>query len=119
MVVGSLAMTDPVCCEPCELLRYCRDDRNCCIECHFTYEEALALPYLPRDLQQRIVDEHAALERLGFPERLVILHAKWEEKVFRRYCPADVCELIEQDHEAHGRGQLPARTPAMRALALL
>jgi hypothetical protein len=32
-----------------------------------------------------------------------------EEKVFRKYCPEAVCEIIERDHVEHGHGRLMSR----------
>lgn len=99
----------PVCCEPCEVLRYCEQERNCCLECHCSYEETLALPYLPPELQDRLRREHAWLENNGFPPDAVAAHAAWEEAAFRQYCPPEVCEIIESDHVAHGHGRLLSR----------
>ncbi len=79
------------------------------MECHFSYEEALALPYLPPHLQARLRHEHEWLERNRFPEPAVKAHAAWEEAVFRLYCPPSVCQIIERDHVAHGHGQLHSR----------
>ena len=101
--------TGPVCCEPCQGLGYCRPQRNCCLECHFGYEEAVAMRYLPLPLQDRLWREHRWLERNHFPPEQVAAHARWEEAVFRAHCPAWICELLERDHEAHGHGQLVSR----------
>jgi hypothetical protein len=89
--------------------------RNCCLECHFGYEESLALPYLPQHLQIRLVAEHMALERAGFPDAAVKAHAAWEEEAFRIYCPLAIRRIIERDHEAHGHGALVSRTAARRS----
>ena len=87
----------------------CTSERNCCVECHFSYEEELALPYLPVPLRARLLDEHRRLEAMGFPDDEVAAHARWEEPVFRLYCPPEVCEQIEDDHVAHGHGKLVSR----------
>lgn len=107
--------TRPVCCEPCQVQRFCRPQRNCCLECHFSYEERLALPFLPRHWQVRLVAEHMALERDGFPEADVKAHAAWEEEVFRLYVPASVRQIIERDHVAHGHGSLVSRSASRRS----
>lgn len=73
------------------------------------------LPFLPPWLRVRLLTEHAALERDGFPEAAVKAHAAWEEEAFRRYCPPVVCTIIERDHLAHGHGALVSRTAARRS----
>lgn len=99
----------PACCEPCQGLGYCRPQRNCCLECHFAFEESYALPHLPPAWQERLRREHAWLEANGFPPEAVAAHAEWEEAAFRAFCPAWLCELFESDHKAHGHGQLHSR----------
>jgi hypothetical protein len=106
----------PVCCEPCEVLRLCRPQRNCCLECHFSYEEQIAFPYLPPDIQRSLSLEHNMLQANGFPTAAVEAHAKREEEIFRRYCPKRVCDMIERDHEAHGHGQLVSREQVAQTL---
>jgi hypothetical protein len=101
--------TRPSCCEPCKVLGSCRPQRNCCLECHFGYEETLALPHLPPVWQERVRDEHVWLEANGFPAAEVAAHALWEEEVFRRFCPTEICEILERDHLAHGHGHLVSR----------
>ena len=100
--------TTPACCEPCETLQLCAPERNCCLECHFAYEEVLAMPFLPPHLQQRLRREHAWLEANHFPKQAVAAHAAWEEAVFRQYCPW-VSDIVERDHVAHGDGALVSR----------
>lgn len=88
----------------------CTAERNCCLECHFSYEEELVLPYLPPPLRARLLDEHVRLTAMGFPEDAVTAHARWEEVVFRAYeVPESVINQIEADHEKHGSGALVSR----------
>ena len=90
-------------------MRFCRTERNCCLECHFSYEEEIAFPHIPVEWQQALRAQHEDLQARGFPPDDVAAHARLEERVFRAFCPAHVCELIERDHEAHGHGQLVSR----------
>lgn len=104
-----------ICCEPCDRIGLCSSDRNCCLECHFSLEEELALPWLPPQLQQRIRYEHALLEQLGFPKGEVEAHARWEEYVFRIYeVPEPILQRITGDHHAYDEGQLVSRERAPR-----
>lgn len=103
----------PVCCEPCEDIGTCRTDANCCLECHFSYEEQIALPYLPAHLQRRLQGEHAHLMRNGFPSDAVQAHAEREMAWFRRYCPPEVVALVEHDHDLYEQGKLHTRSNAL------
>lgn len=99
----------PSCCEPCQGLGTCRPERNCCLECHFAFEESEALRFLPFADQIRLRSEHVWLEANGFPPQAVAAHAEWEEAVFRAHCPSWLCDLLERDHQAHGHGRLRSR----------
>lgn len=106
----------PVCCEPCEDIGTCRTDANCCLECHFSYEEQIALPYLPAHLQRRLVDEHQRLMRNGLPSDAVKAHSERELAWFRRYCPPEIVALVEHDHDLYEKGELHTRSNALTIL---
>lgn len=103
------APLSPVCCDPCRGMSLCESDRSCCLECHFGFEEEAAFPYLPMQWQQRLRQEHAWLVANRFPPDQVAAHAAWEDAVFRRHCPAWLCDLFERDHKAHQNGRLISR----------
>ncbi len=71
----------------------------CCLKCHFRWEEREVLPYLPPDVQDRLLREHAAIERCGFPKSLVDDHGDRELVPMRRYCPPELVAAVEADHE--------------------
>ena len=97
----------PVCCDPCEVRELCDAHRNCCLSCHFSYEEELVLPFLPVPLRARLVEEHRRIAAMGYPEDAMKAHARWEEQVFVAYeVPEAVRKQISDDHEAHTAGQL-------------
>lgn len=98
------------CCGPCEDLGFCRDNANCCLECHFGYEEKLAFPYLPEEGRQILREQHAWLAAHGYPPDEVSVHAEYEMEWFRAYnVPQCVIEQIEADHAEHARGRLLSR----------
>ena len=101
-----------VCCEPCQKLGVCQPKHNCCLECHFSFEEEVALPHLPPPIQALILQEHREIAAGGFQAEAVERHAAWEEAIFRLYVPPDICALIERDHQAHGHGDLHSRDPS-------
>ena len=109
--------TRPVCCQPCDALGFCQTKANCCLECHFTYEEELAAPYLPLHLRNQLRAQHEYLIAIRLPHDEVQKHAAWEEQVFRMYCPPEVCAQIERDHDLHGQGQLYSRDQTINTLA--
>lgn len=106
----------PVCCEPCHDLEFCSPRSNCCLECHFSYEEELAAPYLPPHLRRQLHAQHQYLIAIGMPDDEVRKHAEWEEPIFRKYCPPEVCEQIESDHRKHGQGKLYKRDEVIATL---
>lgn len=95
-----------VCCGPCDIQSMCCEEHSCCIDCHCTFEEQVALPYLPREIAQRIVSEHQRMQAQGWPSEQLIAHSKWEDQWFRRYCPPEVIAQIDHDHRAYERGLL-------------
>ena len=107
-------MIPRVCCDPCEDKGLCSKGRNCCLECHFSFEEELALPFLPLYLQARLKWEHEQLEALGFPPDKVMAHGMWEEYVFSLYCPPEICQRIKEDHAAFDNGTLISRQDTRR-----
>lgn len=66
---------------------------------HFDWEEKHCLPLLPKSLQRRLKLEHDVLRAKGFPREEVLLHAEMEMGWFRRFCPPEIIEQIERDHE--------------------
>lgn len=92
----------------------CRTTVNCCLECHMTWEEEMAAPYLPANVLQQLRSEHARLENAGFPPDQVQRHSRWEEAVFQRYCPSEICDQVLVDHAEYEAGQLVSRQPGLR-----
>jgi len=70
---------------------------SCCLRCHFAWEERNALPLLPPEIADRLLREHAAIERCGFPKSLLDDHGTRELIQFRRYCP-ELVPQVEADH---------------------
>lgn len=102
-------MSDRTCCGKCDEKGLCRPSSNCCIECHFSFEEDLALPYLPHHLQQQLIHEHQWIVARGFPRREVLEHAAREMVWFRQYVPEEIVAQIERDHCYYDHGMLPSR----------
>lgn len=98
-----------VCCDECQSEGSCSTQRTCCVQCHFTFEEEEALPYLPAPLQDRLLQEHAWLLANGLPKDQVVAHAEREMVWFRYYCPPDIVAHIDKDHGFYERGELPVR----------
>lgn len=67
------------------------------------------MPYLPQDLQRELVEQHQWLRRFGFPAVAMDHHSEWEEECYRRYCPAELIEMVERDHDAYDAGQVLSR----------
>jgi len=103
-----------VCCEPCDIERMCCDDHSCCIECHCTFEEQYALPYLPHEVAVKIAQEHQELQRQGWPADKLKAHSEWEDEWFRRYCPPEIMSQISHDHAAYGMGKLKPQPEIMQ-----
>ncbi len=98
------------CCGPCQDLGFCRDDANCCLECHFGYEEQLAFPYLPEEGRRILHDQHRWLMANGFPHEELEAHAEYEMLWFRASgCPPEIIAQIEHDHAEYGEGRLHSR----------
>lgn len=87
----------------------CAIDRNCCLECHFAWEERIVAPYLPLHFRARLLQEHEWLRENGFPQPQIGIHAAWEDAAFVAYLPAEVYALLRADHAAHERGALRSR----------
>lgn len=77
---------------------------SCCVKCHFEYEEAEALPYLPTRVRNRILAEHEELRANGFPPDAVEEHAEREMPWLRKYCPPEVIARCELDHDILAKG---------------
>jgi len=60
-----------VCCGPCEDEGLCCQETSCCLECHFSLEENVALKYVPEHLAAQVRKQHADLQREGFPPEKV------------------------------------------------
>ncbi len=97
------------CCGPCKDLDFCREDTNCCLECHFAYEEELAFPYLPPHVQAAIRQQHAWLIANNFPHEAVEAHAEFEMRWIRPNCPSEIVAQIDDDHDEYGEGNLFSR----------
>jgi hypothetical protein len=95
-----------VCCEPCDAAQMCCEDHSCCVECHFAFEEIHAFPHLPTHLAEQIRQEHNALHAAGYPKAEVLAHAEREMEIFRKYCPPDVLQQLDDDHAAYEAGTL-------------
>lgn len=81
--------------------------KTCCLNCHFLLEEHFAFPYLPPKIRRKLEISHAILRAKKFPRRAVEKHSKREEKIYRRYCPKEVFERIEKDHQDYEDGKIP------------
>jgi hypothetical protein len=100
----------PPCCQKCQDVRQsCRTDAACCLECHFSYEEKYALPYLPAAAQHRLRREHKQLLAEGLPPHKIHEHAEREMEWFRTYCPPEIVAQIDFDHQEYGEGRLISR----------
>jgi hypothetical protein len=84
---------------------------SCCLKCHFRWEEINVLPYLPPELADQLLREHAAIERCKMLKSLVDDHAERELVMFRRYCPPELVAQVESDH-AHLDGSGPCKCAA-------
>jgi hypothetical protein len=72
----------------------------CCPDCHLTYEELHAFPYLPPSVRAMLSAQHIALRWAGFPKRMMQTHTRTEEPYYRKYCPQSVVKKVLDDHEA-------------------
>lgn len=97
------------CCPPCEEKDLCTTTKNCCLECHFTYEEQNAMPHLPPELQQQLIAEHQWLVANNFPPEQMAIHSQQEMEWFRQYVPPAIVAQIDRDHHYYEHGQLPSR----------
>jgi len=77
----------------------------CCVEGHLRWEEENILHMLPEKERRQILEEHAALRRLGYPPFLVEQHGARELDLMRKHCPEGICKTIENDHKCLGRMQ--------------
>ena len=105
-----------VCCKPCDDNEMCCEAHSCCVECHCSYEEDVALPHIPEIEADQIRAEHRLLQARGFPRDEVIAHSEREMRIFRKYCPPEVLQQLDQDHSAYEAGILglqPDEEPAM------
>lgn len=82
------------------------------------WEEQNCGPYLPAAVLQKLIAEHRRLENAGFPDSQMLQHSKWEEAMFRRYCPPEICDQVLVDHEEYEVGNLRSRNPALRTATL-
>ena len=103
------AITPTTCCEPCREQNFCREDANCCLECHFSYEEQLAFLYIPEEGRQILREQHAWLIANGFPHEELEAHAQYEMECVRPYCPPEIVAQIEADHVEYKNGHLHSR----------
>lgn len=87
-----------------------RQPSDCCVECHFEWEEEHAFPFLPPGARRLIEAEHRRLLRTKDCEE-TIRHSQREVAIFRRYVPAPILSRILDDHgaldEALTRGVWP------------
>ena len=97
------------CCTPCQRRGFCRVTASCCIECHMTFEEDHAGPYLPPEILDELRRRHDALAEQGYPPEEIREHTAWEEPIFARYVPREVMMQILSDHEQYEAGNLPER----------
>jgi hypothetical protein len=95
------------CCQPCSDVALCRDDASCCVECHITFEEQQATEYLPPDLRNELLRRHYELKLAGYPRDQMLAHSAWETPLFRRYCPPELCDQLEEDHLVYEREGMP------------
>lgn len=103
-------MSAPPCCEPCrQQMQSCSTDVACCLQCHFSWEEANCGPYLPGHILTILREEHRRLAAAGFPPQDMARHSKWEEAIYRQYCPVAVVAQVQADHEAWESGRLRSR----------
>lgn len=107
-----------VCCEPCEQASMCCEQKSCCVECHCSYEELYALPFLPRELADQILREHEDLQRRGFPRDELIDHSRREMVYFRMYCPQDVIDQLDHDHEAYEANEMGLQPQSQAAVSV-
>jgi hypothetical protein len=105
-------MSDRTCCGECNERDLCRVSHNCCTECHFSFEEQQALPYLPYHLQQQLIHEHEWLIARGLPHKEVMEHAEREMAWFNEYVPDEIIAQIERDHCYYANGMLKSREQA-------
>ena len=71
----------------------------CCTECHFSFEEREALPFLTPKLQAELLKEHKDLEARGFPEKDMLAHSEREIVWFEEAnVPPDILARIREDH---------------------
>lgn len=105
---ATAAVPETTCCTPCEDKGFCREDTNCCLECHFSYEVAKAFPYLPLTVQRELQEQHVWLAANDYPTEELEAHAEYEMQFFRRFCPPDVVAQIDADHREISRGQMPS-----------
>lgn len=97
------------CCKKCENIGYCRPTASCCLECHFAFEEKNAAPYLPSQAMAWLRSQHKSLKARGYPFDEVEAHAHAEMYIFRKYCPREIVDLIDGDHDEYEHGRLRVR----------
>jgi len=101
------AVTVGYCCQPCSEVELCQDEASCCVECHITFEEQQASPFLPAELRDELLKRHYELKVAGYPREMMLEHSRWEEPIFRRYCPPGLCEELEGDHHVYEEEGMP------------
>ena len=106
---GGRGAPKTTCCGQCRDRDFCRDDANCCLECHFHYEEILAFPFIPAEGQQILREQHRWLAANGFPPDVVEVHAQYEMEWFRPFCPPEIIMQLDEDHAEYGEGRLQSR----------
>ncbi len=106
---GAPVAPKTTCCGPCKDKNFCRDDANCCLECHFHYEEVLAFPYIPPEAREILRQQHRWLVTNGFPHDVLEAHAEYEMQWFRPFCPPEIVAQIDADHAEYGEGRLHSR----------
>ena len=76
------------------------DDPACCLECHFQWEERLALRFFPPQVYRGLLADHRHLLALKAQRRLTLAqikaHAARERPYFARFTPKYLSELDRQ-----------------------
>lgn len=87
---------------------------SCCVRCHFAWEEREVFPYLPVSIRDKLLLEHGALRRLGYPKALVDAHAGREMDHVQAYCPAKLVAIVDADHGFLDESTRGGRQPRCR-----
>lgn len=73
------------------------------------WEEENAAPYLPPSVLAQLKREHNRLVARGLNPADLRAHSQWEERIFQRYCPQEVCDQVLVDHQEWEAGRLWSR----------